>query len=214
MPDIQPSMPYNYSPPGDDKAETSNKESGGFRNIISTIALFLAAPLLALILIMFVIQSYEVDGPSMNNTLHNKDLLIVSKIPRTWARISHKPYVPPRGEIIIFSQSELSSSGTRQLVKRVIGLPGERVTVSNGLVTVYNQAHPEGFNPDKDQEYAKDFTDTPGSVDLTVKEGEVFVMGDNRHNSLDSRYFGAINDEQIVGKLGIRIFPLNKARVF
>lgn len=210
-------MPYNYTPPQPEPVEENDSSNGhNLKNLISTVILFLAAPLLALILIMFVIQSYEVDGPSMNNTLHNKDLLIVSKVPRTVARITGKPYIPPRGEIIIFSRSEngLGGGASRQLVKRVIGVPGDRVVVENGTVTVYNPTNPSGYNPDEGQEYAKDFTDTPGKVDVTVQEGDVFVMGDNRHNSLDSRSFGPISSHEIVGKLGIRIFPLNKAQTF
>jgi len=214
-------MPYNYETPSQPSTEPElpqeDKKSGaGIKNIISTIALFLAAPLLALVLILFVIQSYEVDGPSMQETLHNKDLLIVSKVPRTMSRITGHPYIPPRWEVIIFSRDELAGAGetTRQLVKRVIGLPGEKVTVQDGVVTVYNAEHPEGFNPDKDKEYYKSNTDTPGNVDVTVPDGEVFVMGDNRHNSLDSRYFGPVQSDEIVGKLGVRIFPLNKARTF
>ncbi len=221
MPEVRTSMPYNYESPDQEPSDPelpqeNSRPGNNLKNIVSTVALFLAAPLLALVLILFVIQSYEVDGPSMQETLHNKDLLIVSKIPRTWSRISGKAYIPPRYEVIIFSRDELAGAGesTRQLVKRVIGLPGERVTVKDGVVTVYNTEHPEGFNPDKDQEYSKNYADTPGEVDLTVQENEIFVMGDNRHNSLDSRYFGPIESEEIVGKLGVRIFPLNKARTF
>lgn len=214
MPEIRPSAPYNYQPPSEQTPEEVSGRS--LRNIISTVALFLAAPLLALVLILFVIQSYEVDGPSMQETLHNKDLLIVEKLPRTMARITGKDYIPPRYEIIIFSRDESGiGQGARQLVKRVIGLPGERVTVNNGKVTVFNTQHPNGFNPDEGQEYAKTITTTAGNdVDIIVREGEVFVLGDNRDNSLDSRYFGNVASKDIVGKLGIRIFPLSKARTF
>lgn len=89
-----------------------------------------------------------------------------------------------------------------------------RVVVKDGTVTVFNKEHPDGFNPDKDKEYSKSFSTTNGNVDVTVQPGQVFVMGDNRGNSLDSRYFGPIDDSTIVGKLGMRIFPLNKARTF
>lgn len=223
MPTIQPSTPYDYSatpqgtsptPSQPDNQEKANQTARNIRSIVSTVALFLAAPLLALVLILFVIQSYEVDGPSMEQTLHNKDLLIVTKVPKTVARITGKPYIPPRGQIIIFSRDEGGAGQSRQLVKRVIALPGERVSVKDGTVTVYNQANPEGFRPDKDKEYSKTITNTPGNVDLTVQPGEVFVLGDNRTNSLDSRYFGPVNANDIVGKLGVRIFPLNKAQTF
>lgn len=234
MPEIKSSSPYDYSgepptnspipeqqplTPDSQQTEEENTEpkSNAIRNIISTIALFLAAPLLALFLIVFVIQSYEVDGPSMQQTLQNKDLLIVSKIDRTMARITHRDYIPPRYQIIIFTLNESGGIGggeSRQLVKRVIGLPGDQVVVKDGVVTIYNKEHPNGFHPDEGKEYSKSFSSTNGTVDVEVKPGQVFVMGDNRGNSLDSRYFGPIEDSSIVGKLGMRIFPLNKAQTF
>lgn len=229
MPELRTSAPINYSgpPPSSvpqpeqaptpDSQKDEAEKSHSVRNIISTLALFLAAPIFALFLIVFVIQSYEVDGPSMQETLHNKDLLIVNKVDRTVARITRKDFIPPRYQIIIFSRDEsggLSGGNVRQLVKRVIALPGERVVVKDGHVTVYNEQHPEGFNPDEGQKYNESIKTTPGNVDLTVQPGQVFVLGDNRNNSLDSRYFGSVDAGDIVGKLGIRIFPLNKAQMF
>src|SRR5579871_5678974 len=118
----------------------------GWRSIVSTLALFALAPIAALAIAAFVMQSYQVDGQSMETTLQNNDRLIVDKIPRTWARITHHGYVPPRGDIIIFNQSlDIGGGfGEKQLVKRVIGLPGERVVVDNGSITIYNQQHPQG----------------------------------------------------------------------
>lgn len=232
MPEIKTSSPLDYTEPPPSlspQPESGNKpisepqeedkpsKSTSIRNLISTVALFLAAPLLALFLIVFVIQSYEVDGPSMQETLQNKDLLIVNKLDRTFSRITRKDHIPPRYQIIIFSRDESGGMGgdnVRQLVKRVIALPGERVVVRDGVVTVFNTQHPEGFNPDEGQEYSKTIKTTPGNVDVTVQPGQIFAMGDNRTNSLDSRYFGPINASDIVGKLGIRIFPLNKAQTF
>ncbi len=214
MSDYRTPVTNNY--PAQPLQTTPDDPSRNWRSIISTVALFLAAPLLALVLILFVIQSYEVDGPSMEQTLQNQDLLIVNKMPRTWARLTGKDYIPDRYEVIIFSRDESGTGqGNRQLVKRVIGLPGERVTVRDGQVTVYNAQKPNGFDPDKGQEYAQSSDRSAGNdVDIRVQDGEVFVLGDNRNNSLDSRYFGNVKAEDIVGKLGIRIFPLNKARTF
>src|SRR5690606_34116933 len=103
----------------------------------------------------------------------------------------------------------------RQLVKRVIALPGERVLVRDGVVKVYNEEHPEGFNPDKDTDYEQDIDPiTPGYIDLTVKPGEIFVLGDNRDNSSDSRTFGTIQSKEIVGELALRIYPFSDFRSF
>jgi signal peptidase I len=153
------------------------------------------APIVALFLTAFVFQSYQVDGPSMEATLQNKDRLIVTKTGRTWSRITGKNYVPKRYEIIIFNHTgEFGSQqvSEKQLVKRVIGLPGDRVVVKDNVVTVYNKEHPNGFMIDREGPEKNVISNTNGSIDETVKPGEIYVMGDNRENSLDSRSFGAI----------------------
>lgn len=163
-----------------------------------------------------MVQSYQVDGQSMEPTLQDNDRLIVNKWNRSWARITNNDYVPHRGDIVIFNQSGLDPSGgaSKQLIKRVIGLPGERVLVSNGRITIYNEQQPDGFNPDTSTLYRISAPVTPGSADLTLDRDEVFVCGDNRTNSEDSRYFGPVRTDQIVGKLTFRIVPLDKAQKF
>jgi signal peptidase I len=190
----------------------------GWKGVVSTVLILLAAPLIALVLIAFVFQSYEVDGPSMETTLQNQDRLIVNKIPRTIARITGKPYIPERGEIIIFVKHgslDFDGSGEKQLIKRVIGLPGERVVLQNSKYTVYNAEYPQGFDPDTSFDRREGINASiPGSADFTVGENEVFVSGDNRPNSLDSRAFGPISADDIVGTLAFRIFPVGKAEKF
>ncbi len=195
----------------------SKKSSGIMRELFSTLGILVSALVIALLMIGFVFRSYQVDGPSMQNTLQNGDKLIIWKVPRTWARLTHHAYIPNRGDIIVFSESGLSQFGqadTKQLIKRVIGLPGERVTVRNGSYTVYNKANPQGFNPDKTLPYGKDIPATSGDIDTTLAANQLFVSGDNRPDSLDSRAFGPINADQIVGKLAIRVFPISHAEYF
>lgn len=189
----------------------------GFKSIITTIVILVAAPLVALFLITFVFQSYQVDGPSMETTFQNEDRLIVSKIPRTLARVSGHPYIPHRGDVIIFiARSLLESNGVdpKQLIKRVIGLPGDRVVVADGFLTIYNTEHPRGYRPDENARWSDAIKTTSGNIDEVVEEGKVFVNGDNRENSLDSRYFGQVPAGDIVGKLVFRIFPINKAESY
>jgi signal peptidase I len=193
----------------------SKKE--GWKSISSTLFIIIAAPVIALLLINFVFQSYEVDGPSMETTLQNTDRLIVWKTPRTVAKIKGTDYIPNRDDIIIFkSHGAVDEVGgtDKQLIKRVIGLPGDRVVVSNGKVTVYNDANPNGFNPDADVDHGSNTGRTDGNIDVTINEDEVFVLGDNRPNSLDSRFFGPVKAHEIVGKLQYRIFPFNKFEQF
>lgn len=189
----------------------------GRRDALATIGILGSAFLVALLIITFVFRSYQVDGPSMETTLQNSDKLIIWKVPRTWASITGHPYVPARGDIIVFTQSGLSEFGqedSKQLIKRVVGLPGDRIVVSNDTYLVYNKEHPSGYNPDNDLEYGKRIPPTPGSTDATIGEGQLFVMGDNRPESLDSRSFGPINADQVVGKLVLRLLPLNQAKSF
>jgi signal peptidase I len=188
-----------------------------FREILSTIGILAMAFLVAVGLISFVFQSYQVDGPSMESTLQNQDRLIVWKAQRTWARITHSDYVPNRGDIIVFVESGLSQYGqdnSKQLIKRVIGLPGDHVVIKNGKITISNDKNPDGFNPDKTLPYGSNIPYTSGNVDITLGDKEIFVCGDNRPDSLDSRVFGPITPDQIVGKLLIRIFPANNIKVF
>jgi signal peptidase I len=208
-------MPEDASKPD----RKPSKHKGFFHELSSTLVILGSAFAIALLLIAYVFQSYAVDGPSMQVTLHDKDRLIVWKVPRTWARITHHQYVPNRGDIVIFEQSGLSEFGQedkRQLIKRVIGLPGERVVVQSGVVTVYNSEYPDGFEPDKTLPYSKETTipSTSGNIDITLADNELFVNGDNRPDSLDSRAFGPITTDQIVGKLLARILPVGDAQLF
>jgi signal peptidase I len=170
---------------------------------------------MALILVTSVFQVYEVDGQSMETTLHDNDRLIVLKTPKTWASLTSGTYVPERYDVVVFNQygSFGSSSGERQLIKRVVGLPGERVVVSDGKVKIYNHEHPEGYLVDQAGSEYK-INNTPGNVDINIPENEVFLLGDNRNNSSDSRVFGTVPAEQIVGKLSLRFYPFNQADNF
>ncbi len=209
MPNIsQPSAQQQDNP-----GITKKPESEGWRSIASTIGLLIAAPLIALFLTAFIFQSYQVEGQSMETTLQNSDRLIVIKTGKTWSRVTHKIFVPKRGDIIVFNKHGLLEFGQvndKQLIKRVIGLPGERVVVHDGKITVYNHQFPGGFEPDAIASYGDVITTTPGNTDITVPAGQVFVCGDNRTNSLDSRSFGPIETKDIVGSLSLRIFPLDK----
>lgn len=198
-------------------ASPQKRNREGIKSVISTLAIVILAPLIAFGLTTFIFQSYEVDGASMETTLQHADRLIVLKAPRTWARLTGKDFVPNRGDVIIFNKIDAFETGVsqkKQLVKRVIGLPGDRVLVKDGKVTIYNPQHPDGFEPDKTLPYGNVIQFTPGNIDITVPAGEIYAMGDNRTNSLDSRTFGPVPLEDLVGKLGARIFPFNKFKLF
>ena len=226
-----PSISTNHSP-HQSKGEGFNRlSSSKWQKLISN--LFLAALLVFIFTATFkpafLIQSYQVDGQSMAPTLQNNDRLIVNKLPRSVAHLTKHPYIPHRGDIIIFNQAGLDFNPNyqKQLIKRAIGLPGERLVVKDGTITVYSKVHPEGFNPDKaglyqlsaprtpgNVEISLNSLQTPGNVDITLKSDQIFVVGDNRTNSEDSRYFGPVTVDKILGKLVLRILPINKAHGF
>lgn len=204
--------------------DQEQKKSGnqtGWRGALSTIAIIVLAPLIALVLSTFVFQSYRVDGSSMQTTLSNNDWLLVWKLPRTWARITGHAYVPKRGDVVIFVGGQqlipFGQESNKQLVKRVVALPGESVEIKNGQLLVFNKQHSQGFDPDKTLPYGKviGVTEPMNTVGI-VKLGkdQIFVCGDNRGGSLDSRAFGPVNLNSVVGKLTARFLPLNDAKRF
>lgn len=196
-----PGTPATITTPVQKKSQQT-----GWRGFLSTFLLIGGALVVAIFINQFVFQSYEVDGSSMEPSLHNKDRLIIWKLPRTWARITSHDFSPQRGDIIVFHKPDGSDE---QLIKRVIGLPGDRVVVADDMITVYNSEFPDGFKPDS-APYGKDLAPTAGNVDVSVRKGEVFVSGDNRipGASLDSRSsLGNIDMSLVVGKLVLRLFP-------
>ena len=206
-------------PPKEPRRKMQTSQPSALKDLLSIIFVFVAAIVLALGLITFVFQSYQVDGPSMESTLQNEDRLIVWKVPRTWATITHQEYIPNRGDIVIFTENNLSQYGqtdVKQLVKRVIGLPGDRVVIKDGTITIYNKANPKGFQPDKTLPYGQhhDFPFTAGNIDITLASNQMFVCGDNRTNSLDSRMFGPVDLNNVVGKLALRVYPFNTFQAF
>ena len=206
----------NNDPPVVQSSDSENQPSA-WRELLSTLGILVTALIVALMIIAFVFRSYQVDGPSMENTLQNADKLIIWKVPRSWARVTGHPYIPNRGDVIVFEESGLSEFGqedSKQLIKRVIGLPGERVVVSDGHYMVYNNAHPEGFNPDLTLPYGKNIPETSGNINVVLAKDQLFVSGDNRPDSLDSRSFGPIKADQVIGKLIMRVFPIGHAKTF
>jgi signal peptidase I len=165
----------------------------------------------------YIFQSYYVDGTSMTPTLQNDDRLIIDKVERSIAGVQGKPYIPQRGQIVVLDSSIVGINGRdEQLIKRVIGLPGDTVIIKDGAVTIKNAQTPDGFdvNDKLGLKLQPTFIDSP--LEITIPDGQVFVMGDNRveNGSYDSRAFGPVDAKKIVGRLWARILPLDKAQVF
>lgn len=150
----------------------------------------------------FLFRPFSVKGQSMSPNYEPGEYLIVGEFDY---RVLKKD--PERGEAIVFR----APVGNRDYyLKRIIGMPGERVKIEDGKVIIYNQARPEGVV--LDEPYIDE--DTPGAVNLTVGVDEYFVLGDNRDKSFDSRNFGAISKESIVGQTWLRGWPFTRVQLF
>ena len=201
---------------GDDSVKLKpkkNKRFGRFSGLIGVMQLVIGALVLAFLINNFIFQSYQVFGESMVPTLHEGDRLIISKVSKSWNSLFGDNYQPARGDIVVF---ESTLNEEVQLVKRVIGVPGDRVVVTQGSIVVFNDEFPDGFNPDDG--YNSDLAEyTTGETDVIVGENQIFVSGDNRTpgGSLDSRNdLGLVPLDNVVGELVLRIFPLGDAAVF
>lgn len=176
----------------------------------------------------------------MENTLKNDDRVVVNRAAVSWAHFLGQEYVPDRGQIIVFMNEDEqkvkeyktkgvenpmtctapSNVSDQYIIKRVIAFPGERVIVKDGIMTIYNNEHPDGFVYDTGWRVSandgpKEYTS--GEVDTTVPEGELFVSGDNREgsNSWDSRNgLGTIPYCRIIGPVMFRLFPFDSMRTF
>jgi signal peptidase I len=153
---------------------------------------------LALFIRFFVAAPFIVSGASMEPNFYDYNYLIVD-------RISYDFETPQRGDIIVL---DLPQDTTRALIKRVIGLPGDTVVLTGNAVTIVNAQHPQGFTL---SEPYLDPADLGGASDMRVTLGpdQYFVLGDNRKVSADSRLWGTLPRQDIVGRVFLRLFPFN-----
>lgn len=171
-------------------SEKLKKEAIEWIKIITTALVF------AFIITQFI-RPTLVRGESMYPTLEENDYLIIN-------RISYKVGEPKRGDIIVFGTNLLQDDGkTKDLVKRVIAVEGDHIKIENSQVYVNDNLVDEPY-------IHNNYTE--GSIDMVIPEDKVFTMGDNRENSLDSRYedVGLVDEKDIMGKVMIRLFPFNK----
>ena len=141
----------------------------------------------------YIAQPFIVEGASMDPTFETGNYLIVDEL-------TYRFRPPERGSILIFKYPK---DPRKSFIKRVIGLPGERVRISAGQVTITNTKYPEGFV--LDEPYVE--LGKKDSADYILGAGEYFVLGDNRASSADSRIWGPVPENNIVGRPIVRFFP-------
>jgi signal peptidase I len=165
---------------------------------------------IVLIIQNFIFQAFYVSGSSMEPGFSDNDYLIISKIPLTQYNLGkffgQKNVSANRGDVVVFRYPNAPETF---FVKRIIGLPGDRVVLKDGVYTIYNTQHPDGLA------LVEDYVDpqyvTQGNIDEVVEEGKLFVSGDNRSpgGSFDSREWGQLPQEDLTGFAVLRLLPIN-----
>jgi signal peptidase I len=169
----------------------------------SLIVYTLVALGLALFIRFFIAAPYIVQGASMMPTFQDLNYLIID-------RVTYNLEDPQRGDVVVF---DLPHNESRALIKRVVGLPGETILIQGNTVTIVSDEHPQGFQ--LDEPYVSDENYGGASnVSITLSADEYFVLGDNRKVSADSRVWGALPREEIVGRVFVRLFPFGQISFF
>lgn len=193
---LKPDDSSVISPPEKEQKKSNNKKKiTAVKNIFYLLRTVVFVFVAALFFVTFVAQRTEVNGSSMESTLSNGDNLIIDKI-------SYRVIKPKRFDIIVFPHY----NGEKKVfyIKRIIGLPGEQVQISEGVIYIDNVPLEENYGLEvmADAKLA--------SSPIILGEDEYFVLGDNRNHSSDSREIGAVKQESIVGRAVFRVFPLRK----
>lgn len=189
------------------KEPVKSRKSEFFEGIFSLLGIVVSSFVLAFLMFTFVFRTYNVNGSSMRPTLSDGDRLIVNKFTKAKAG---GDYTPERGQIVVFD----SVLEGKSLIKRVIALPGEKVSMSEGRFKVKNEKYPDGFDPDASYEDRLPQNDSTSFEEETVPAGHLFVSGDNRApgQSLDSRnQLGFVPISEVVGTASIRYFPVSES---
>ncbi len=150
----------------------------------------------------FLVQPFLVSGASMEPNFSNGNYLLIDEL-------SYRFREPKRGEVIVF---RYPGDEKTFYIKRLIGLPGERVVIKDGAILIYNNENPQGFA--LPENYIDSGVRTLGKNDVLLSDDQFFVLGDNRYYSFDSRNWGSVSREEIVGIARLRLLPVSEAKAF
>lgn len=178
------------------------------RNIAEWSAVILGALIIAVVIRTTLFQTFWIPSPSMATTLVKDDRVLVNKL-------SYKFHDPNRGDVVVFRRPPNEPpSDIKDLIKRVIGLPGERISITDGKVHINGRQLDEPYVNGLESIYSVCGAGEVSGIDteqgFTIPAGHVFVMGDNRTDSHDSRCFGPIDEDLIVGRAFLIIWPPSK----
>lgn len=171
------------------------------KNIWDFVGLFLISLAIVIPIRQFVVQPFLVQGESMSPTFENFDYLFVE-------RVSYYVREPKRAEVIVFRYPR---DEREYYIKRIVGLPGEEVEIKKGNVFIKTT---NGKDMTLKESYLPSNLLTAGDIDIHLRKNEYYVLGDNRGASSDSRSWGILPSKDIVGKVWLRLWPLNKAQAF
>ena len=195
--ETEDTSPKNSSSPETDGMNTTRAPGNEMLSFVwEVIKFFVLALIIVLPIRIFIAQPYLVNGDSMVPTFHNGNYLIVDQL-------TYRFEDPERGDVAVF---RLPENSTRFLIKRIIGLPGETLRIERGVITIFKDGR-EALTLDES------FLETPyrDTLSATLKDDEYFVMGDNRGVSYDSRVWGALPKNFLVGRPIVRLFPVREA---
>ena len=150
----------------------------------------------------FLMQPFLVSGASMEPNFNSGNYLIIDEV-------TYRLRTPERGEVIVFKYPDNPSV---YYIKRIVGLPGEKVEIKNGSVYIFNKENPGGFLFQED--YLPPGLKTSGIISKSLNDNEFFVLGDNRNYSYDSRSWGKLDKRFIIGIARLRLLPINKVQAF
>ncbi len=202
MTPVEP-LPSSFDPPGDEggpgpQLATDTQKPGGrdtARVAFEWVGLVILALVIALLIKTFLFQAFFIPSESMVPTLKVHDRVLVNKL-------AYKLHAVHRDDIVVFKAPPDSDPGIDDLVKRVIGLPGETVSGHGGHVYINGK--------ELDESYLPKGTTTSDFAPVKIPADSYWVMGDNRGNSKDSRVFGVITKGKIVGRVFFRIWPFTR----
>jgi signal peptidase I len=178
--------------------------NAALRSAVEWVAVIVGALVVALVVKTFLFQAFYIPSESMEPTLERGDRVLVNKL-------SYDLHDVNRGDVIVFEldEEDVGEDGIRDLIKRVIGLPGDTIETRDGAVYINDRKLSEPYLPEGTLTGDPSVGSNPSIERQVVPEGHVFVLGDNRANSADSRYpyRGPIPIEDIVGRAFILVWP-------